>query len=173
MHDRTLPLDLFIRDVLASPPARVHGTAVFMSSSPNGVPPALLHNLKHNKVLHDKLIFLSIGTEEQPYVSAGERTDVKKVAEGVFQISLRYGFMEDVDVPAALAAIQHDELRFKPMETSYFLGRETLIASNREGGMSVWREMLFGAMSRNARSAASFFRLPPNRVVELGAQIEL
>ena len=173
MSDRTLPLDLFIRDVLAHPPARVRGTAVFMSSSPNGVPPALLHNLKHNRVLHDRLVFLSISTEEIPYVSTEDRVEMKQVAEGVYKVSLLYGFMEDVDVPAALAQTNHESFEFKPMETSYFLGRETLIPSNREGGMSVWREMLFSAMSRNARSAASFFRLPPNRVVELGAQVEL
>ena len=173
MSDRTLPLDLFIRDVLSHPPARVKGTAVYMSSSPDGVPPALLHNLKHNKVLHERLIFLSIATEEFPYVPAENRAAVKEVASNVFQVRLLYGFMEDVDVPAALLGIKSSNLNFAPMETSYFLGRETLIPSKRPGGMSVWREMLFGAMSRNARSAASFFKLPANRVVELGAQVEL
>ena len=108
-----------------------------------------------------------------PYVPAENRAAVKEVASNVFQVRLLYGFMEDVDVPAALLGIKSSNLNFAPMETSYFLGRETLIPSKRPGGMSVWREMLFGAMSRNARSAASFFKLPANRVVELGAQVEL
>ncbi|MGQ0815175.1 MAG: potassium transporter Kup [Gemmatimonadota bacterium] len=173
MQDRTLPLDLFIRDILARPPLRVPGTAVYMYSNAGGTPPALLHNLKHNKVLHERVVFLSIATDEIPYVAADERVDFTGVASGIYQIVLHYGFMEDVDVPAALMSIKRENLDFKPMTTSYFLGRETLIASNRKGGMSRWREKLFATMAQNARSASSFFRLPPNQVVELGAQIEI
>jgi KUP system potassium uptake protein len=173
MKDRTLPLDLFVRDILARPPMRIPGTAVFMSSTLGGTPPALLHNLKHNKVLHERIVFLSVITDEIPYVSADERAEVTRVAEGVYQIALHYGFMEDADVPAALAAMKAEGLAFQVMETSYFLGHETLIASDREQGMARWREKLFAKMSQNARSASSFFRLPPNRVVELGTQVEL
>ena len=173
MRERTLPLDTFVNNVLAHPPARVPGTAVFMYSNVGGTPPALLHNLKHNKVLHERVVFLSVVTDEVPFVSSEERIEVKQVHEGIYVVILHYGFMEDVDVPAALSLINQDGLRFKGMETSYFLGRETLIASRKTRGMALWREKLFAAMSHNARSAASFFRLPANQVVELGAQVEL
>ena len=173
MKDRSLPLDLFVRDILVRPPVRVPGTAVFMASTQGGTPPALLHNLKHNKVLHERVVFLSVITDEVPYVSPADRPEVRSVAEGVYQVALHYGFMEDVDVPAALAGINEDGLKFNPMDTSFFLGRETLIATTKTQEMAKWREKLFAAMSQNARSAASFFRLPPNRVVELGAQVEL
>lgn len=170
---RTLPRELFLRDVAANPPLRVPGTAVFMYSNPEGTPPALLHNLKHNKVLHERVVLLSVVTEETPYVPREERAVVEPLGHGIFQVVLRYGFMEDVNVPAALAAIQRDDLQFRPMETTYFLGRETLIPTRRRWGMATWRERLFSVMSRNATAASAFFRLPPNRVVELGAQIEL
>jgi KUP system potassium uptake protein len=173
MLDRTLPLDLFVRDILARPPQRVRGTAVFMNSNPKGTPPALLHNLKHNKVLHERVVFLSITTDEVPYVDEQDRVRVTPIAEGVYQVILHYGFMEDADVPAALETIDSHGLKFKAMDTSYFLGRETLIASEKEQGMAKWREKLFAALAQNAVPATTFFRLPPNRVVELGAQIEL
>jgi len=173
IRERTLPRELFLASVEASPPLRVPGTAVYMYSDPQGTPPALLHNLKHNKVLHERVVFLTVETEEVPFVRPEERATVEYLAGGIYYVALHYGFMEDVDVPKALAAIRRDDLEFRPMETTYFLGRETLIASRRRRGMAVWREKLFALMSRNARNAASFFRLPPNRVVELGAQIEL
>jgi KUP system potassium uptake protein len=144
-----------------------------MYNDPRGTPPALLHNLKHNKVLHERVVFLSVQTEEVPYVTVEERHTVDKIADGFYQIVLRYGFMEDAHVPRALGRVNEQGLAFKPMETTYFLGRETLIPSKRRRGMWLWREKLFSVMSANARSAASFFRLPPNRVVELGAQVEL
>ena len=128
--------------------------------------------MKHYKVLHETLVFLSVETGEIPYVDADERAQVRKLADGVFQVVLSYGFMEEIDVPDALGRLAGEGPTFKPMETSYFLGRETLIASRRPG-MAIWRERLFAVMARNAGSAGTFFRLPPNRVVELGAQIEL
>jgi len=173
LRDQTLPLDVFVSNIVSHPPIRVAGTAVYMFSNAGGTPPALLHNLKHNKVLHQQVIFLSVVTDEVPYVPVSDRVEVRRVEEGLFVVLLHYGFMEDVDVPAALAAIEEPGMHFKPMETSYFLGRETLIATKRRHGMATWREKLFVAMSHNARSAASFFRLPPNQVVELGAQVEL
>ena len=173
MKTRTLPMDEFQRMLLDHPPTRVPGTAVFMTSTQGGTPPALLHNLKHNKVLHQRVVFLSVITDEVPYVDAGKRSEVRRMHDGVAVITLHYGFMEDADVPAALAAIDDPAFRFAPMETSYFLGRETILATRGGKGMALWREKLFATMSNNARSAASFFRLPPNQVVELGAQVEL
>ncbi|HET9440617.1 MAG TPA: potassium transporter Kup [Longimicrobiales bacterium] len=173
MKDRTLPLTDFVPMITRHPPLRVPGTAVFMYSSPTGTPPALLHNIKHNKVLHHRVVFLSVITDEMPFVQKRDQLKVQKVEEGIFAVTLHHGFMQDVDVPAALATIDEPGWRFNAMETSYFLGRETLIASKRHKGMATWREKVFAAMSNNARSAASFFRLPPNQVVELGTQVEL
>jgi KUP system potassium uptake protein len=170
---QTLPREIFLRELVATPPTRVPGTAVFMYSNPGGTPPALLHNLKHNKVLHERVVFLSVETADVPHVNEAERVKVDPLGHGVFQVLLTYGFMDEVDVPLALSSIGRADLPFKPMETSYFLGRETLIATRRAEGMAIWREMLFSLMSRNARAASSFFRLPPNRVVEMGAQIEI
>ena len=170
---RVLPRELFLQSIMNHPPHRVPGTAVFMYNDPRGTPPALLHNLKHNKVLHEQVVFLSVQTEEVPSVPPAERASVEPIADGFHQVVLHYGFMEEADVPKALSAVSRPGLTFKPMETTYFLGRETLIPSKNVHGMAVWRERLFAVMSRNARPASSFFRLPPNRVVELGAQVEL
>jgi KUP system potassium uptake protein len=135
-------------------------------------PPALLHNLKHNKVLHEQVVFLSVVTEGRPQVALEDRLHVEQLGNGLYQMVLRYGFMESVHLPQVLGAAKVDGLTFKPMETTYFLARETLLASERPG-MAVWRARLFSVLARNERPATSFFRLPPNRVVELGAQIEL
>ncbi|HEX6040608.1 KUP/HAK/KT family potassium transporter, partial [Longimicrobium sp.] len=168
----TLPVELFLKDVAARPPHRVPGTAVFMYGNPNGTPPALLHSLKHYKVLHERTVFLAVTTEEVPHLHDAERLEVTELGHGFYRIAIRFGFMEDPDVPAALARVQVPGLDLSPGRTSYFLGRETLIPSN-ERGMATWREKLFAIMSRNARPATAFFGLPPNRVVELGAQIRL
>jgi KUP system potassium uptake protein len=173
MKDRTLPLDIFIRDILAHPPLRARGTAVFMYGNPEGTPPALLHNLKHNNVLHQRVVFLSVVTDEVPYVNARERVSVEELATDIFRITLHYGFMQDVDVPWALENMRHDKIRFKRMETSYFLGRETFVASSKSKDLPRWRRALFAAMTRNARGASSYFHLPPNRVVEMGSVVEL
>jgi KUP system potassium uptake protein len=168
----TLPVELFLKDVAARPPHRVPGTAVFMYGNPTGTPPALLHSLKHYKVLHERTVFLSVVTEEVPHLDEAERVEVTELGHGFYRIAARYGFMEEPDVPAALSRVRVEGLDLSPGRTSYFLGRETLIASN-ERGMVRWREKLFAIMSRNARPATAFFGLPPNRVVELGAQIRL
>lgn len=167
-----LSLEAFIESVGLSSPHRVRGTAVFMYRNPTGVPVAMLHNLKHNQVLHERVILLSVETEEVPVVPDEERSVVTPMGSGFFRVRVRYGFTEDPDVPGALAELNHPDLPFNPQSTSYFLGRETLLATKRPG-MALWREHIFIFMSRNARSAAYYFRLPPNRVVELGAQIEL
>jgi KUP system potassium uptake protein len=172
MQDRTLPVKLFLQDLAAGRYMRVPGTAVYMYGNRDGTPPALLHNLMHNKVLHERVVLLSVETEEIPSVAAEDRVEVEELGSGLFRVVLRYGFAEDPDIPSGLDLARKSGLVFKPMETSYFLGRETLIAS-KNPGMAIWREQLFSVMARNARSATSFFGLPPNRVVELGAQIEL
>jgi KUP system potassium uptake protein len=172
MHASTLPLELFLGDLERNAPTRVPGTAVFMYGNAQGTPPALLHNLVHNKVLHERVVLLTVDVQEIPVVAEEERVEVKAKGHGVYRVTVRYGFTEDPDIPAALARVSEPGLNLAPMQVSYFLGRETLIPSSRPG-MAMWREHLFSVMSRNARTATSFFGLPPNRVVELGAQIEL
>jgi KUP system potassium uptake protein len=173
LQQGTLPLDLFLEDVAGRPAQqRVPGTAVFMYGNREGTPPALLHSLKHYKVLHEKVVLLSVETQEVPHVDASERVSVETLGHGFYRIVLAYGFMEDPCVPDALATVKVEGLDLAPARTTYFLGRETLIPS-RKPGMASWRTHLFAVMSRNARTATSFFGLQPNRVVELGAQIEL
>ncbi|HEX2093922.1 MAG TPA: potassium transporter Kup [Longimicrobiaceae bacterium] len=172
LHANTLPFEFFLRDVEDHPPVRVPGTAVFMYGRADGTPPALLHNLVHNKVLHEQVVLLAVETLEIPAVPEEERVEVIPLGTGFYRVVVRYGFTEDPDIPAVLSRVREPGLNLRPMETSYFLGRETLIPSKRPG-MAFWREHLFSVMSRNARPATSFFQLPPNRVVELGAQIEL
>ena len=168
----SLDLDSLPRQIAKRPPYRVTGTAVFLSANPTAVPRALLHNLKHNKILHERTVILSVVTREMPTVPAEDRVEVRDLAPGLFQIALNYGFSETPDLPAALGAIQRPDLKFEPMDTTYFLGRETLVLKGTRS-MAGWRKGLFAFMSHNALSATNFFHLPPNRVVELGAQIEL
>jgi KUP system potassium uptake protein len=172
MAESTLPWDFFVKDMSLHPPHRVPGTAVFMYGNRNGTPPALLHSLKHYGVLHERVVLLAVETDEIPHVPPEARTTTEALGHGFFRIVLHYGFMDEPDVPAALAGVRVGGLDLSPLRTTYFLGRETLIPSRREG-LAPWRERLFAVMSRNARTATSFFALPPNRVVELGAQIEL
>jgi KUP system potassium uptake protein len=171
MNEASLPMEIFIKSA-ASSAARVPGTAVFMTSSASGVPHALLHNLKHNKVLHERVILLTVRIEDIPYVTEEKRLENKDYGAGFFRVVLRYGFMEEIDVPAALAQLKGIGPQCKMMDTSFFLARQTLIASSRPG-MAIWREKLFAWMLRNAESAMEFFKLPTNRVVELGSQVEI
>lgn len=165
-------LNLFVQSIQQDPPQRVSGTAVFLAGNPQGVPGALLHNLKHNKVMHEHTIILSVKTEEIPYVSRDNRVIIDYLGGGIYRIMASYGFSETADIPALLASIQFTDLRFDPLQTTFFLGREVLvIAVNRR--MLTWRKKIFLFMSHNSLNATSFFRLPPNRVVELGSQIEL
>ena len=168
-----LPLDMFLDSIQRNPPVRVPGTSIFMYGDPTGTPPALLHNLKHNKVLHERVVFLSVRTDEIPYVAEEERVAIESLGESVYRVVARYGFAEDPDITEIMELSAKQGLEFKMMETTFFLGRETLIASRRHKGMAVWREQLFAVMSRNSQRATAFFRIPPNRVVEMGAQIEL
>lgn len=167
-----LPTQTFVKSIAEHPPTRVPGTAVFMSGNPDTTPPALLANLKHNHVLHEEVVFLAVMTEEIPRVYQAQRAEVHALGCGFFQVLLHFGFMEVPDVPKALENIVHEKLHIDPLHTTYFLGRETLLVTSRPGLM-IWREKLFALISRNARSATTFFGIPPDRVIELGSQVEL
>jgi KUP system potassium uptake protein len=168
----SLPIDLFLDDVANNPPHRVPGTAVFLAGNAEGTPLALLHNLKHNKVLHQRVVILTIATADAPHVDEEERVRVEKMREGFYRVRGFYGFMEEPSVPDVMELCREQALEFKYEDTTFFLSRETIIPSDKPG-MWLWRERLFAYMSRNAQRATAFFRLPANRVVELGMQIEI
>ncbi|SCY05310.1 KUP system potassium uptake protein [Novosphingobium aromaticivorans] len=171
MAEGTIPLDVFTKSAHSSA-ARVSGTAIFMASTAAGVPSALLHNIKHNKVLHERVVILTVSIEDVPYVDEGERYSVKDFGNGFYRLTLRFGFLEETDVPGALKGVSMCGEPFNMMKTSFFLSRQTLIPSDKPG-MALWREKLFAWMLRNAASAMEFFRLPTNRVVELGSQLKI
>ena len=158
--------------VRTTSPVRVAGTAVFMTAQPRGTPPALLHNVRYNKVLHDHVAVLTVGTAPVPHVTQEERVSVERLGNGVFNVRLKYGFMEDPNIPEALDEARKRGLQLDLDDVTYFLGRETIIVT-KQRGMAIWREKLFVLMARNAVRATAFFRLPPERVVELGVQVEM
>ncbi|HZQ61705.1 MAG TPA: potassium transporter Kup [Casimicrobiaceae bacterium] len=172
LAEDTMPLDIFIESISQSPPTRVPGTAIFLTSTVNRVPHALLHNLKHNKVLHERVIFLTIVTRDIPRVPKKEQLDIRELGCSFWAIEGMYGFMEDPDVPALLETCGARGLEFDMMDTSFFVSRETLIPTVAPG-MALWRERLFVSLSKNAIKASDFFHVPTNRVVELGTQVEL
>lgn len=172
MRQDTMPLDLFIQSMFHDPPLRVPGTGVFMTTAPEGVPRALLHNLLHNKVLHARVVLVNVVTEDIPYVPASERVRVEELDFGFYRVFVHYGFKDDPDIPAALGMCESQGLPFELMESSFFLGRETLIPRT-GASLGLWRERLFILLFRNAHSAADFFCIPANRVVEFGTQVEL
>jgi KUP system potassium uptake protein len=172
LTERATPLEDFTERVARNPPVRVPGTAVFMTAQPQGTPQALAHNLRHNKVLHDHVVVLMVATEPVPHVPLEQRTDVRSLGSGVFYVVVKYGFMEDPNIPEALALACERGLEMDPGDVTYFLGRETIIVTERPG-MASWREKVFVLMARNAVRATAFFRLPPERVVELGVQVEM
>jgi KUP system potassium uptake protein len=169
---RAVSLDDFMATVEAVQPVRVPGTAVFMTAQPTGTPPALAHNLRYNKVLHEHVIVLTVATGQVPHVPVAERLSVQPLGQSLFNVRVQYGFMEDPNVPEALLQAREQGLHIDLDDTTYFLGRETIIVA-RSQGMAVWREKLFVLMARNAVRATAFFRLPPERVVELGVQVEM
>jgi KUP system potassium uptake protein len=171
LEEAALPMPVFIKSA-ASSATRVPGTAVFMTASADGVPHSLLHNLKHNKVIHERVFLLTICFEDFPYVLEKRRYSVEDYGSGFYRIILRYGFMEDIDVPEALKKIEGVGPSCKMMDTSFFLSRQTFLPAARPA-MPLWRERLFAWMLRNSESAMEFFKLPPNRVVELGSQMEI
>ncbi|MBC8088510.1 MAG: KUP/HAK/KT family potassium transporter, partial [Phycisphaerae bacterium] len=176
LADGTMPIDLFLDSVAKSSVHRVTGTAVFMTGNANGVPPVLLHHLKHNKVLHERVLLLSVKTAEVPETSASERVRVVPLQHGFWRVTATYGFMQSPNIPQVLEAVDQMGIRCKPLDTSYFMGRERLIPTKGRPEdpfkLSRWRKIVFSLMARNARSATEFFGIPPNRVVELGTQIE-
>ena len=166
------PFDQFLKDITEKPPYRVPGTAIFMTSNLKGTPLTLLHNLEHNRVLHDTVLLLTVTTSDVPYVPEDQRSEVEEIGQGFYRVALRYGFMEEPDVPAALTAVTAGGAPIEINRTTFFLGIETLLATKRPG-MALWRETLFAWMLKNSESAMEFFRLPTNRVVELGSQLQI
>ena len=172
LQNSALPLPVFIKSVTKSV-HRVRGTSVFLSGSADVVPPALLHNLKHNQVLHERVLILHVKVEEVPHVPNEKRVEIHDAGAGFYRVILHYGFMQEVDIPRDLAGIKTCGEPFNMMSTSFFLGRQKLIPSKKVPGMSLWREKLFAWMLKSSESAMEFFKLPTNRVVELGSQLQI
>jgi KUP system potassium uptake protein len=171
LEQEALPLDVFIKS--SASVHRVRGTAIFLSASPDTIPSALLHNLKHNQVLHQRVLVLNVKVEDVPHVRADGRLEVHAAGKGFYRVILHYGFMDEVDVPADLMRIESCGGGFDMMSTSFYLGRQKLIATRDRPGMALWRERLFAWMMKSSESAMEFFRLPTNRVVELGSQLRI
>ena len=171
MAEGSLPIEIFAKSAHNSS-TRVPGTAVFMASTNSGVPSALLHNIKHNKVLHERVLILTVQVRGMPYIDEAERYDCKSLGNGFYRVTIYCGFLEETDVPKLLGSLDLCDGGFDMMQTSFFLSRQTLLPSSKPG-MAIWREKLFAWMLRNAASAMAFFRLPTNRVVELGSQVEI
>jgi KUP system potassium uptake protein len=172
LQTSAIPLNAFLASLFDHPLQRVGGTAVFMVSNVDAVPHAMLHNLSHNKVLHERVVFLHVKILEVPWVPFTERVTVKPMGNGCWNVLVKFGFKNVTDVPKALELASAQGLHFEMMETSFFLNRETII-STPDGGMVQWRERMFATMARNASSAVDYFKIPTNRVVELGTQIEI
>ena len=167
-----LELSLFLESLAMSMPTRVAGTAIFLNADPSGVPHAMLHNLMHNKVLHERVVLVSVKFFDVPYVPEIDRVEVKPLRENFWSVVIQYGFKDEPNIPAALALCASEGVEFNPLDTSYFIGRETLIP-RLNSDMAFWREKIFVAMFRNGGSATAFFQIPSNRVVELGTQVVL
>ena len=172
LKEELMPLVNLIEDLKTNPPHRLPGTAVFMTSNPTGTPPSLVHLLRHMRILHERVLFLSVVTEEIPHVAPHARLAIEDLQEGMYRITLHYGFMEDPDIPFAICGLKLKDSVIEPKSISYILGRENLIPTNRPG-MALWREKLFAAMTQNAKSAAAYFRIPPERVIEIGIQLDI
>jgi KUP system potassium uptake protein len=170
--ENAISLEEFFEGIRIQGPARVAGTAVFLTGNAYGVPPALLHNLLHNKVLHERVVLLQVCVQDIPHVPAEARACIEDLENNFFRVLMRYGFKDDIDIPRDLALCADEGLEFNMMMTTFFLGRETLVPSI-PPGMALWREKLFIWMFRSSASAMSFFKLPTNRVVELGTQVAM
>jgi KUP system potassium uptake protein len=172
LQEHAIPLDAFLQSLFVAPPNRVPGTAIFLRGETDGVPHALLHNLSHNKVLHERVVFLTVHIREEPWVSPSEQATLVPLGHDCFQLNVAYGFKDEPDIPRVLALCQDQGLAFEMMETSFFIARQTVISVPGKG-MAPWREHLYIAMSRNARGAADYYQIPTNRVIELGTQVEI
>jgi KUP system potassium uptake protein len=171
LEESSIPLQVFVKSAASA--FRARGTAVFMSSSAEGIPSALLHNLKHNQVVHERVIILTVKIEGVPHVDPQNRIETEDVGNGFYRVILHYGFMEEADIPDELQRVQNAGGPFNMMTTSFFLGRQKLIATKEKPGMALWRERLFAWMLKSSESAMEFFRLPINRVIELGSQLQI
>ncbi len=174
LNASSVPLEPFLKSLFAAPPQRVPGTAIFLTATPDVTPHALLHNLNHNKVLHERIVFLTVETRDVPWVQFDERVVVERLGHGCWRLRVRYGFMNRPDVTRALELAGMLGLEFDPMQTSFFLSREKIVPA--EGGispMALWREHMFSAMARNAGNITDYFNIPSNRVVELGTRVEI
>ena len=172
LQKHAIPLPDFLDSLFVAPPARVYGTAIFLRGESDGVPHALLHNLSHNKVLHERVVFLTVHILEEPWVPEAEQVKVVNLGHQCYQLNVFYGFKDEPDLPHILKLAAAHGVEFEMMETSFFIARQTVISAP-GGGMAPWREHLFVAMSRNARSAADYYQIPPNRVIELGTQVTI
>lgn len=172
LQKHAIPLDDFLKSLFMSPPVRVPGTAIFLRGETDGVPHAMLHNLSHNKVLHERVVFMTVRIQSVPWVPLAERVKIQDLGHQCYQMDVRYGFKDEPDIPQILAQSVHHGLAFEIMETSFFIARQTLIPTP-HAGMPLWREHLFVTMSRNARGAADYYQIPSNRVIELGTQVEI
>ncbi len=172
LKKHAIPLEAFLSSLFVSPPVRVAGTAIFLRGESDGVPHALLHNLSHNKILHERVIFLTLHNEDIPWVPAYDRVKVTDLGHDCYQIDVFYGFKNEPDIPKALDLCEPFGLTFERMETSYFIARQTII-SRPNSGMALWREWLFVIMSKNSRDAADYYQVPTNRVIEVGSQVEI
>jgi KUP system potassium uptake protein len=173
LRDSAYPLGSFLKSLFASPPQPVPGTAVFLTSTPDATPHALLHSLKHYKVLHEQNVFLNVDFQDTPWLPAEERVACEQLEHNCWRVVVRYGFMDEPDVPLALELCGPFGLQLEPMEVSYFLSREKIVPGADREGMATWRDRIFAAMARNARSITDFFNIPTNRVVELGTRVEI
>ena len=172
LEKHAIPLDDFLQSLFVGPPTRVAGTAIFLRGETDGVPHALLHNLLHNKVLHERVVFLTVHIREEPYVPPSEQVDIVALGHNCFQLNVVYGFKDEADIPDILRLCALKSLEFEMMETSFFIARQTVISVPGQG-MMPWREHLFVLMQRNARTAADYYQIPANRVIELGTQVEI
>ncbi|HEX9172889.1 MAG TPA: potassium transporter Kup [Telluria sp.] len=172
LQKHAIPLDDFLQSLFVAPPTRVPGTAIFLRGESDGVPHALLHNLSHNKVLHERVVFLTVHMHEVPWIPLKDQAQVVPLGHNCFQLNVHYGFKDEPDIPKVMAQCDKLDLPFEMMETSFFIARQTVISAP-GGGMAPWREHLFVTMSRNARGAADYYQIPSNRVIELGTQVEI
>jgi KUP system potassium uptake protein len=172
LQKHAIPLDAFLESLFIAPPARVPGTAIFLRGESDGVPHAMLHNLSHNKVLHERIVFLTVHITDEPRVEPPSRIRITGLGHGCHQLDVMFGFKDEPDIPGILDLCASHGLAFDMMQTSFFIARQTVI-STPGAGMAPWREHLFVAMQRNARDAADYYRIPTNRVIELGTQVEI
>jgi KUP system potassium uptake protein len=172
LQKHAIPLEDFLTSLFTGPPIRVPGVAIFIRGEGDGVPHAMLHNLSHNKVLHERVVFLTVHYLDIPWVPFEERIKLRQLGHHCYQVDVRYGFKNEADIPGALMLCKQYGLDIEMMETSFFIARQTVIATP-SSGMALWREHLFVTMSRNARDAADYYHIPANRVIELGTQVEI